>query len=215
MTTEELELRAKDNKEQIHLAVYNVRANFLILGKLLKENRDYSLWKTEYDSFESLLGDPQIGIKRSTAYGLIHIVELYLDKLGVPAERILSIGNAKLLAIAPVVESDKDGWLAQAEQLSKSDLKISIAEAGGKAVSPPAPPPRPSPTDPCAICGETPTEKSHFPITRGAGGKEVEDWWMPMCRSCHNLFHVDPKAFVWDYKRKWAKYFYDFLRRGE
>ena len=26
MTTEELELRAKDNKEQIHLAVYNVRA---------------------------------------------------------------------------------------------------------------------------------------------------------------------------------------------
>lgn len=212
MTTEELELRAKDNKEQIHLAVYNVRANFLILGKLLKENRDLSLWKTEYDSFESLLGDPQIGIKRSTAYGLIHIVELYLDKLGVPAERILSIGNAKLLAIAPVVESDKDGWLAQAEQLSKSDLKISIAEAGGKAVSPPAPPPRPSsPMDCINGCG--PGERSHFPITRGAGGKEVEDWWVPMCRPCHDEFHRGPLDFINKYKRNWARYYYSNLKR--
>lgn len=212
MTTQELEVRARDNKEQIHQAVYNVRANFLLLGKLLKENRDNALWKLEYDSFEGLLGDPSIGLKRSTAYGLIQIVELYLEKLGVPAERILGIGNAKLLAIAPVVESDKEGWLAQAEQLSKSDLKISIAEAGGKAVSPPAPPPRPS-SGGCAICGESPTEKSHFPITKGAGARD--DDWIPMCRGCHDEFHRGAEKFILNYKRNWSRYFYDFLRRGE
>jgi hypothetical protein len=205
MTTEELELRAKDNKEQIHLAVYNVRANFLILGKLLKENRDLSLWKTEYDSFESLLGDPQIGIKRSTAYGLIHIVELYLEKLGVPAERMLSIGNAKLLAIAPVVESDKDGWLAQAEQLSKSDLKLSIAEAGGKAVSPPAPPPRPLSGE-CVNGCEGDVDRHHFPVGRVSSQDEPGDWTIPLCRRCHTEYHQEPKEWTWKFRKNWMRH---------
>lgn len=206
MTTQELEVRARDNKEQIHQAVYNVRANFLLLGKLLKENRDNALWKLEYDSFESLLGDPSIGLKRSTAYGLIQIVELYLEKLGVPAERILGIGNAKLLAIAPVVESDKEGWLAQAEQLSKSDLKIQIAEAGGKAVSPPAPPPRPSSPKSCVNGCEGGVDKHHFPVGRVSSCDEPGDWTIPLCRGCHTEYHQNPKEWTWTYRKNWMRY---------
>jgi hypothetical protein len=212
MTTQELEVRAKVNKEQIHEAIYNVRANFLVLGKLLKENRDVGLWKLEYDSFEALLGDPGIGLKRSTAYGLIQIVELYLDKLGVPADRVLAIGNSKLLAIASVVEADKEGWLSQAEALSKSDLKIQIAEAGGKTLSPPTLSPRPSSPMTCINeCG--PGEKSHFPV--GRGGSAEDDWWVPMCRKCHTEYHLEPKDWSWKYRRNWAKYLYGLVNRGE
>ena len=208
----ELQLRAKTNKEEIHAAIYNVRANFLVLGKLLKENRDDALWKLEYDSFEALLGDPQIGLKRSTAYGLIQIVELYLDKLGIPPERILSIGNSKLLAIAPVVESDKEGWLAQAEALSKSDLKIQIAEAGGKQISPLSPPSSP-PRSPlgCVVCGAEQVDRHHFPVTRGAGCPD--HWTIPLCRLHHSEYHHDPKEWTWENRRKWAEYFYERVSR--
>jgi hypothetical protein len=214
MTTQELEVRAKVNKEQIHEAIYNVRANVLVLGQLLKENRDMGLWKLEYDSFECFLGDPEISMKRSWAYGLIQIYELYVEKLGIPAERLLRIEPAKLLKVAPVVESDTEGWLTKAEMLSLSDLNIERGRAGGKISSPPSLPARPSPHSCINGCSGD-AEKGHFPITRGAGGEEVEDWWIPMCRECHGEYHQDPKEWTWKYRKNWARWFYKYLVRGE
>ena len=215
MTAEEKSIeivanKAQQNLEDLLQARYNISANFLVLARLLKDNRDNALWKIlGYDSFEALLGSPELGFRRSKAYSLIRLYELYIQKLCVPERDIVEIGNAKLTLISSVVESDVDSWLSKAKSLSKSDLLISLAEAAGKPLprlSPPSPPSQPSSC--CCVCGATEWEKSHFPITRGAGGQEVEDWWIPMCRVCHSEFHNDPKEWCWTYKRKWAKYLY-------
>ena len=205
---------AERNLDDILHAKYNVVANYLVLGLLFKENRDNGLFKLlGHDSFEDFLGTPEVGFSRSKAYQLIHIRELYKDKLGVDDKMLLEIGNAKLALIAPVVESDKDGWLGKARELSKSDLRVSIAEAGGKFLSPPTSPPRPSslslPMDCINGCG--PGERSHFPITRGAGADD--SWWVPMCRDCHEEFHRGAETFIEKYKRNWARYYYTHMNR--
>ena len=215
MTSTELQVLAKSNKEQIHSAIYNVRANFLVLGKLLKENRDLGLWKLEYDSWQAFLGDPEISMKEKWAYSLIQVYSLYVEKLGVPADRLLKIEVTKLLKVAPVVESDPEGWLTKAEHLSVSDLTI---ERGGRTdwvKTPLSPPPGPSGPAPscCAICGKPEWEKSHWPCTRGSG--TPENWWIPMCRECHGGFHADPAGWTWKYKRNWARYFYERISGTE
>ena len=209
---------AHKNLEGILAAKYNVVANYLVLGLLFKENRDEGLFKLlGYDSFEDFIASPEVGFSRSKAYGLIRIRELYKEKLGIDDKTLLEIGNAKLALIAPVVESDKEGWLEKARHLSKSDLRIEMGQGPGenKHISPPIPASALPPEAPCAICGEKPTEKSHVPITRGAGGEEVEDWWIPSCRRCHEEYHQDPKEWVWKNRKNWARWFYSHLNRGE
>ena len=219
MTQEEKNLieqtaKANDNKEQIIQAKFNIAGNYLILARLLKENRDNAYWKLEgCDTFDEFLGQPEVSFSRSKAYSLIRIWELYKDRLHLDDHTLLDIGNAKLALIAPVVESDREGWLAKAKHLSKSDLKIELGQGPGTSrfSSPPAPASVLPPDAPCAICGEKPTEKSHFPCSRGAS--TPEDHWVPMCRECHQDFHARPKDFTWDFKRKWADYFYERINR--
>jgi hypothetical protein len=206
---------AHKNLEDIISAQYNVVANYFIIAKCLSECQEMSWWKILGDeSFNAFLGRPELGFKRSWAYELIKIYRLYVEKLGVSAEDFVQIGPTKLLKMASVVEGDKEKWISDAKVLSVSDLNLEIQGAGpGEIkVSPPTSAP-PSPMTCINGCG--PGEKSHFPVTRGAGGDEVEDWWIPMCRECHSKFHADPKGFTWTYKRAWAKYLYGHLNRGE
>jgi hypothetical protein len=212
------EKAAVKNYDDLLRAKYTIGANTLIVAQLLKECRDNGYWKVlKHDSFEGFLGSPELGFRRSKAYALIQLYELYVDKLNVPADRMLSIGTSKLSKIAPIVESDVEGWLSKAEHLSKSDLSIELGRVPGKSISPPTPASVHSPgrADMTCINGCGPGEKSHFPVTRGAGGKEVEDWWVPMCRVCHYAFHANPSDFTWMYKRAWAKYLYGLISRGE
>ena len=208
---------AHKNYEQTVACRANLQANFLVLGRLLKENRDSSLYKfLGHDTFEEYLGAPELGFKRSTAYNLIKLIELYSVKLGVPDNRLVAVGTTKLGKIAGVVESDVDGWLDKAEHLSKSSLDDEIGRGPGSNsphVSPgnlSSSPPVPALNTCVNGCGEG--EKSHFPISRGAGGEEVEDWWIPMCRKCHTEYHRDPKGWMWTYKRNWARYFYSRMK---
>ena len=224
MTAEEQSLmvqsaKAEENKEAIIQAKLNVAANYLVLAHLLKENRDGSLYKLlGCDSWDEFLGMPEISFSRSKAYSLIQIWELYKDRMGIDDHTLLDIGNAKLLMIAPHVEKDKE-WLNKAKALSKSDLRLEINGVSGIAspkISPPKSGLSPAPpSNMTCINGCGPGEKSHFPVTRGAGGKEVEDWWVPMCRICHESFHDNPINFTWTYKRAWAKYLYGLINRGE
>jgi len=215
---------AHKNYEQTVACRANLQSNFLVLGKLLKDNRDSSLFKfLGYDGFDDYLGAPELGFKRSTAYGLIKLVELYINKLNVPAARLVSVGTTKLGKIAGVVEDDVEGWLSKAEHLSKSSLDEEIGRGPGTKLSPPKSPAPAPPMSPLGNIGKAetcvngcgPGEKSHFPITRGAGGKEVEDWWIPCCSRCHKEYHADPKEWMWKYKRNWAKYLYERITRHD
>src|SRR4030066_1851451 len=111
----------------------NIEANFLRLARLLKQVRDEKLYRAlDHLTFESYLGDPEIGIKRSSAYKLITEYERYVLRLGVPETRLIGIGSKKLSIIGPVVERDKDEWLDRAEALSSSDLIAEVRNAQGK-----------------------------------------------------------------------------------
>jgi hypothetical protein len=219
MTEEEQDIieqskKADQNKADIITAKFNVAANYLVLAKLLKENRDKSYWKlNNCDSFEEFLGQPEIGFSRTKAYLLIHIWELYKDKLQIDDHTLLDIGNAKLALIAPVVESDKESWLARARHLSKSDLLIELGRGPGETQlsPPPSAPAHPPDCQVCVGCGKTPVDKHHFPVTRGAGAPE--GWWIPLCRECHTDYHDRPKDWTWDNKRRWASYFYERISR--
>ena len=80
---------------------------FLILARLLKQNRDLSLYKMlDYDTFEEFLGDPDISFRRTTAYNLIRKYELFVEKLQLDEPVLARIGTTKLGIIAPVVEGD-------------------------------------------------------------------------------------------------------------
>jgi hypothetical protein len=159
------------NKEAIITCRRNLQKNFLHLGYLFKINRDNSLWKLlGYDSFEEFLGDPDISFRRSKVYGLIHIFELFLEKLDREEAELVEIGTAKLLDISSVVESNPEEWLGKAQALSRSDLKNEVRAAQGKPevsstsrssnLSPPLSVEPPSSytelvrASPCCCCGE-------------------------------------------------------------
>ena len=210
---------ASKNYEDLLQAKYTIGANTLVVARLLKECRDHGYWKVlKHDSFEGFLGSPELGFRRSKAYALIQLYELYVDKLNVPADRMLSIGTSKLSKIAPIVESDVEGWLSKAEHLSKSDLSIELGRVPGKPISPPTSASVHSPDrdDMTCINGCGPGEKSHFPV--GRGGSAEECWWIPMCRGCHTAYHREPKEWMWTYRKNWARHLFgtiESLRKND
>lgn len=208
---------AHKNLEGILAAKYNVVANYLVLGLLFKENRDEGLFKLlGYDSFEDFIGSPEVGFSRSKAYGLIRIRELYKEKLGIDDKTLLEIGNAKLALIAPVVESDKEGWLEKARHLSKSDLRIEIGQGPGDKISLSPPPPAPVPLPGSCVNGcPGDVDRHHFPVGRSSSSDEAGDWTIPLCRKCHTEYHQEPKEWTWKYRKNWARWFYSHLNRGE
>ncbi len=91
-------------------------------------------------TFESYLGSPEVSMGRSTAYRLMANYKTYVLTLGVsPVGLLPNIGEAKLELIRPYVNAEnKDELLAMGTSLSKSDLKIELAERfnGGIPVKP-------------------------------------------------------------------------------
>ena len=214
---------AHKNYEQTVACRANLQANFLVLGRLLKENRDSSLYKfLGHDTFEEYLGAPELGFKRSTAYNLIKLIELYSVKLGVPDNRLVAVGTTKLGKIAGVVESDVDGWLDKAEHLSKSSLDDEIGRGPGSNsphVSPgnlSSSPPVPALTSkqylervkgsPCCVCGREPATMAHFPRTRVRCG---QPWHViPLCGECHRLQEDGGMEWCWNNRQFWGEWYY-------
>jgi len=207
----------------------NIEANFIHLAKLLKRVRDEKLYLSlDHKTWESYLGDPDIAIGRSTAYKLIAAWELWVEKLSVPEPALLDIGSKRLGYIAPVVSNDVEGWLSKARSLSLSDLLMEVRSFRGLSSLPPYAPSaqiNPGIADllkyksyieyvkdrPCMVCNAPKVEPHHWPVTRGAGGNEVEEWAIPLCRDCHNEAHRNPIKFTHDYAHKWARYFYGII----
>ena len=205
---------AHKNYEDLLTARMGAMANTIVTAKLLTENNENSYWKVlGYDSFEEFLAIPELKFKRSKAYDLIGIYKLYCQELGVDTDRLLKAGTTNLSRLMrrdaiDLVRSDTDGWISKAESLTKSDFAIVIAEAGGKAVSPPAPPPWPSILVPggCVNGCEGDVDKHHFPVGRTGSCDEAGDWTIPLCRRCHTEYHQEPKEWTWTYRKNWMRY---------
>jgi hypothetical protein len=233
--TKEFGVRAHKNHEAIIRTGAVVTESFLVLGSLLKANRDEQFFRAYgHEKFAHFLGSPELGMSRSMAFGLIQVHELYVQKLGRDTVELTKAGIAKLLTIAPVVESNPDEWLAKCA-MSRSDLKVEVDEARG--IEPKALPEKTETTETeevewdkveiavpsghlyledtkhqqCCVCGESKSEPAHFPITRGAGGEAVKDMAIPLCRKCHDEYHADPKEWTWKYRTQWAMYLYSLI----
>lgn len=226
MTTELMPDLACQVDLQIRQCNYNVRANFLKMAELLVKMRDEKLYHAlDYHTFESYLGSISAEGTRGWLYKLIRAWEVFSKKMEIPDQTLIAIGPSKLDIIAPMApammldDQHKADWIGKAAELSKSDLINEVRICQGKPLlsSLPVPPEfstveRPGLTDlvkSCVICGSLQVDAHHFPITRGAGCPP--NWTIPLCRQDHQLFHQNPKEWMWENRRLWASYFYGFI----
>lgn len=122
--------KEQDRAFQLRQELLKLRAsateNFFRIGIILKEVRDKELWRMGADTFEEFFADPEIGLKRSTAYHAIKLVETFPKW-----ERLVEVPVSKLIMIAPhVTEDNKEELLKEAEALSRSDLGYKLREEG-------------------------------------------------------------------------------------
>ena len=191
----------------------DLEKRFLDMGFLLGQFRDYSLYKfLNYDTLEAMLGAPELGIKRSTAYDLMRVFDLYCKKLQIAQEDLADCGKTKLLKMAKVVEDNPDKaleWIDKAKSLSVSCLKEEVAVELGLPSVPPKPIPvaaTSSDSLSCCVCGKSPVDKHHFPVGRQSSSDEKGDWTIPLCRECHSSYHAEPKEWTWTYRKNWMRY---------
>ena len=215
---------ASKNRDAIIKHRDEIQFRFLVLGGLLQDCRDKLYWqRLGYESFAAFLGDPDITLKRSTAYNLINIYHKYSEGMGLPTERLAKIGSRRLQIILPVVETDPDKWLGAAESMSKSDLINEVrAEKGKEPVVFKAESIQIDAgtyigmvkSSPCCVCGREPVDPAHFPISRGAGAADNDV--IPLCRECHDEQHRDGvdtfhakykgRIWAWVYDKLHARY---------
>jgi hypothetical protein len=209
----------------------SIQADFLDLGRLFKDVRDNNFHKElGYDSFEEFLGAPEISMRRSSVYQYIALYEAYSTY---PKAVLAEIGVRKLQTIKPVVERDPAEWLLKAKELSVSDLTNEVRTAQGKPERLPesahAERVRKDEPEParaqaktyrefilssrCVTCNASGVEPHHFPLTRGAGGDEVADWFLPLCRKCHDDAQRDPRGWSWVHKSKIWRWVYSTIKK--
>lgn len=234
MITEIVGTTAFDIDLQIRQANYNVRANFLLMAKLLVQIRDEKLYYAlDHQTFGSYLGSISAEGTRGWLYKLIRAWEVFSRKMEIPDQTLIAIGPSKLDILAPVSESmmldewHKAEWIGKAAELSKGDLINEVRNFQGKPILSSqlaaVTPPNPGLTDllkyksytdyvsaqPCILCGKTPVDKAHFPKTKGAGAPENRV--IPLCREDHELYHANPLKFMHDYQDKWAGYLFGLI----
>jgi hypothetical protein len=187
----------------------------------MKAAKDYLKFH-DSPSWKSYCGE--IGIPYSTFANYVRLYGIYgPDGLGIGQDRFTRIGPRKLLDMITVIQRDKsnevwaDGsvgwnfgtqeWLAKAETLSESDLRMEINEslgrenkkhggtvegekeaAGDMGDTPPTPM---TPTRykklvkaaPCCVCQkEGETTYAHWPRTKNRG-----EFGIPLCGRCHRI----------------------------
>lgn len=139
------EIISSDDAWERHERIVSLRnlaeKTFLALGEELywfEEEKQYK--ELGHPTFESYLADPDVDISRATAFKLKGIYARYCLELKVSPAILLPAGYDKLYTIRPhMTERNVDEWVTKASTLSRSDLKIEIAEA----FPPPPPPPLP------------------------------------------------------------------------
>lgn len=89
--------------------------------KYVRDSRMYLLWG--YKKFEEALSDPDISMSKSTAYGLIQVWELWVDRYKKSKEEIADVPYDKLLMVAGMVtDENHDEMFHTAKSLSRSDI---------------------------------------------------------------------------------------------
>ena len=143
LTTVDLPLTATEKDafekwEMIKTALKQQQHLTLLIGRMLKIFRDQKLYKLlgTHETFAAFLSDPEIGMRQSTAYHYIQIVELYEQKLGLTEAEIDNVPINRLIRmksyLATLPEPDAKEKFFDLAPLSTSDFEVALVECGAK-----------------------------------------------------------------------------------
>lgn len=118
--------RAFQLHKQLKTIVENTKRNFFVMGAILNEIKDNDYWEVMgYNSFRAYIADPEIGIKQSSAYHAMKLVNTFT------LEETEGIEYSKLIALVPHLTNDnRDELLTMAKTLSRSDLQQELSPGG-------------------------------------------------------------------------------------
>jgi hypothetical protein len=127
---------AHAHRQSIIAAKRKAEAQFLVIGRHLYGLKQDDLWRAlGHESFDELLADPEINLKRSTAYAMIRIWRVFGLPNEVPTDVLQQIGVDKLDVIAgPFEKAEPEraaDLLSKAVTLAKSDLQDVVRPLAG------------------------------------------------------------------------------------
>ena len=124
---------------ELHRNILNLKEivgqSSLLLGENLSELKRRGWYKTlGHETFEEYLASPEVSFSRTTAYNLIKVFELWIEKFGYKTEQLEGVAYDKLLLAGQAIDDDEvdtlqaEVWLNNAKTLSRSDLRVLIDE---------------------------------------------------------------------------------------
>lgn len=118
--------RAHELREELKAIKLIATEHFFRTGEILKEVRDKDYWRAGYESFEAWYADPELGMKTSTVYHAIKLVETFLDW-----RKLIDIPISKLIMIAPhVTKKNEPDLIVASRSLSRGDLRHELITYG-------------------------------------------------------------------------------------
>lgn len=105
----------------LQVAIKEQARLFLVIGNILKQIKEGQLYlhmgQGGYDTWEHFLNNPEVGLRRSTAYLYIRIYEYYIEKLKMKEDEVTAIPINRLMRILPKVKEMSD---EQAKEFTQS-----------------------------------------------------------------------------------------------
>lgn len=92
----------------------------------MKEINEGGYWRAGWDSFEAWYADPELGMKTSTVYHAIKLIETFPDW-----KKLIDIPVSKLIMIvAHTTEKNKTDLIVAARSLGRGDLRHELLTHG-------------------------------------------------------------------------------------
>ena len=182
----------------------DVATNLIRGSKLLTMKRGELHRSLGYDTWYEFLADNNIARKKAKT--ATQITEVFCEKHKINTEILMDIGEDKLDDILPTIKKEPNKvneWIDKAMTWSRKDLINETRRARGKPSMPQEKNLLDPGSPPCCVCGNLPTEKAHWPVTKKMGGK----FTIPLCGECHREYHQHGDVSFYDhYKRRIGAY---------
>ena len=125
--------KAHEVEGKIKTGTGAIKQVWIALAGHLHEFYTERMWEPlGHDKFESWLGSPDIGLKRSQTYQLIEVYEELVVKRGVSQEELAALEMSKLAVVLPALRKgdvELDEVLSDCESLSRSALREKYGQA--------------------------------------------------------------------------------------
>lgn len=125
--------KAHEVESKIKTGTGAIKQVWIALAGHLHEFYTGRMWEPlGHDKFESWLGTPELGLKRSQTYQLIEVYEEFVVKRDVTQEDLAGLDMSKLAVVLPALRKgdvDLEEVLADCETLSRSALREKYGQA--------------------------------------------------------------------------------------